>query len=322
MSRRRNFVQCAANGRNFALAATLLSACAVVAPGALASGPPQDALAAGSPAAPMLKLYTRIFEPGELVRIDAQRNDCRVVSATGMFLGRTITFAPSSRPYPLPRFEGWAVVPLDQKPGVQRISVTMRCGADIPEMTVERDVSIADKNFPEQRLTVKAAFVNPPKNAMARIARERKITSAIYAKRTPLPLPVEPFVKPVPGDSTSVFGARRILNGQPKDPHPGIDLSAPTGTTVHASGPGVVALAADLYYSGGTVILDHGDGLFTIYAHLSSIGAKEGQRVDAGDAIGLSGATGRVTGPHLHWGARLGDLIFDPRSLLDSRLFR
>ena len=132
---------------------------------------------------------------------------------------------------------------------------------------------------------------------------------------------MSPFVRPVPGDPTSEFGTRRIFNGEPRAPHPGIDLHAASGTPVLVAGPGRVALAEDLYYSGGTVIVDHGGGLFTVYAHLSKIDTKEGASVKAGDAVGLSGATGRVTGPHLHWGARVGQAIFDPRALLDPRLF-
>ena len=98
-------------------------------------------------------------------------------------------------------------------------------------------------------------------------------------------------------------------------------VRAATGTPVLASGPGTVVLASDLYYSGNTVIVDHGGGLFTLYAHLSRLGVDEGQQVAAGDRVGLSGATGRVTGPHLHWGAKIGDLPFDPRALLDGSLF-
>jgi murein DD-endopeptidase MepM/ murein hydrolase activator NlpD len=128
-------------------------------------------------------------------------------------------------------------------------------------------------------------------------------------------------VKPVPGDPTSEFGTHRFFNGEPRAPHPGIDLHAASGTPVFASGPGRVALAEDLYYSGGTVIVDHGGGLFTIYAHLSRIESKAGATIEAGQQLGLSGATGRVTGPHLHWGARVGEAIFDPRALLDPRLF-
>jgi murein DD-endopeptidase MepM/ murein hydrolase activator NlpD len=134
-------------------------------------------------------------------------------------------------------------------------------------------------------------------------------------------VPERAFVPPVPGPPTSVFGTRRFFNDRPRSPHPGLDLRAAGGTPVVAAGPGSVALAADLYYSGNTVILDHGGGLFTLYAHLERIDVAEGDRLRAGDKLGLSGATGRVTGPHLHWGAKVGDRPFDPRALLDSSLF-
>ena len=139
------------------------------------------------------------------------------------------------------------------------------------------------------------------------------------AARWPL---AERFVRPVPGQPTSVFGTRRVFNGQARDPHPGLDLRAASGTDVVASGPGRVVLAQDLYYSGNTVIVDHGGGLFTLYAHLSSIGVENGANVEAGQSLGASGATGRVTGPHLHWGAKIGAIPFNPTALLDDRLFR
>jgi murein DD-endopeptidase MepM/ murein hydrolase activator NlpD len=119
-----------------------------------------------------------------------------------------------------------------------------------------------------------------------------------------------------------VFGTRRFFNDEPRSPHPGLDLRAAEGTPVRCSGPGTVVVADDLYYSGGTVVVDHGGGLFTLYAHLSSIDAVEGATVAAGEIVGRSGSTGRVTGPHLHWGAKIGDVPFDPRALLDEGLFR
>ncbi len=128
-------------------------------------------------------------------------------------------------------------------------------------------------------------------------------------------------MRPVPGEPTSVFGTRRVFNGKPRSPHPGLDLRAQTGTGVRSSGAGRVVLAQELYYSGNTVIVDHGGGLFTLYAHLSEIGVGEGDEVQAGDPVGLSGATGRVTGPHLHWGAKIGNRPFDPTALLDAALF-
>jgi murein DD-endopeptidase MepM/ murein hydrolase activator NlpD len=136
-----------------------------------------------------------------------------------------------------------------------------------------------------------------------------------------MPPPKEPFVRPVPGEPTSRFGTRRLFNGEPRSPHPGIDLRAAAGATVAAAGGGRVVLADELYYSGNLVILDHGGGLFTLYAHLSRIDVREGQSVRRGERLGLAGATGRVTGPHLHWGAKVGDREFDPTALLDPALF-
>ena len=128
-------------------------------------------------------------------------------------------------------------------------------------------------------------------------------------------------MRPVPGEPTSTFGKRRFFNDKPRSPHPGLDLRAATGTPVLAAGSGLVAISQDLYYSGNTVIIDHGGGLFTIYAHLSELDVSVGDELEAGVPIGKSGATGRVTGPHLHWGAKIGDRPFDPTALLDPVLF-
>ena len=281
--------------------------------------PAQDV---GAPSLPGLRIHARSYSPGEILRIEAQRTDCPAVSATGEFLDVPFSLAKLDSPLASPRFVGWAAIPLDRKEGTARIAVTLECGEDIPYMKVQRDIQIAAKTFPEQKLEVEEKFVNPPKAALARIEREKAITDKIYKRRTPLAPPTDPFVPPVPGSPTSEFGAHRILNGQPKAPHPGIDLQAATGTPVQAAGPGTVALASDLYYSGGTIIIDHGSGLFTVYAHLSKIETKEGSAVHEGERLGLSGATGRVTGPHLHWGARVGDTIVDPRGLLDPKVFK
>ncbi len=182
-------------------------------------------------------------------------------------------------------------------------------------------MTIEPREFPEERLTVDSRYVSPPPGVQERIAREREQLAEVYAsRRTVAPLPL--FVKPVPGEPSSVFGTRRVLNGEPRDPHSGLDLRGDTGTPVNASGPGVVVLAQDLYYSGNVVIVDHGGGLFTLYAHLSRIDVEVGRSVAAGDRVGLVGATGRVTGPHLHWGAKIGDRPFDPTALLDPVLFR
>ena len=273
-------------------------------------------LAAALAPAPEIALRSRSLEPGELVRVDVSSTACELQAPQAKFLDQDVTFVRGGDAW-----SGWLVIPLDRKAGSVPFRVTTACADGSGTVTTDRPVKVASKKFPEQKLTVESKYVNPSKEALARIEEEKKRTSAAYARRTPIPPSARPFVLPVSGESTSVFGARRILNGEPRAPHPGIDLRATTGTPVVAAGGGVVALAGDLYYSGGTVILDHGAGLFTIYAHLSRIDAQEGATVAAGEQLGLSGATGRVTGPHLHWGGRLGSEIFDPRGLTDPKLY-
>jgi murein DD-endopeptidase MepM/ murein hydrolase activator NlpD len=304
VSRRREFVPCLSRARNFAALLVVLAAApaARTAAGRIEPHP-----------------FARAYAPGEIVRFDVV-SDRSVAELRGTFQGAPLAFSRSPHPSGDPEWIAWGVIPLDASPGAAVYRLTA-VRADGSSFAISPSLDIEAKSFPEQQLTVESKFVNPPKAAEARIAREKKRLDAIYSRRTPLPPPASPFVKPVPGDPTSEFGTRRVFNGEPRAPHPGIDLHAASGTPVVVAGPGRVALAADLYYSGGTVIVDHGGGLFTVYAHLSKIEAKEGASVRPGDPVGLSGATGRVTGPHLHWGARVGAAIFDPRGLLDPRLF-
>jgi murein DD-endopeptidase MepM/ murein hydrolase activator NlpD len=216
-------------------------------------------------------------------------------------------------------WSGWSMIGLDQNPG--ETSLEIQAVASSGEHRVAtRAVTVKSKAFPEENLTVSSKYVEPPKELQDRLTRERAKLKKIYARRGPSTL-TSPFLRPAPGDPTSIFGTRRLFNGKPRSPHPGLDLRAGTGTPVQASGDGSVVLAEDLYYSGNIVILDHGGGLFTLYAHLSRIDVAEGDLIRAGQQLGLSGDTGRVTGPHLHWGAKIGDEPFDPTALLDPRLY-
>ncbi|HEX6850473.1 MAG TPA: M23 family metallopeptidase [Candidatus Polarisedimenticolaceae bacterium] len=264
-------------------------------------------LHASTAAAFEVKVHAREVAPGEPIRVVVAGVDA---APTGSFRGAPVAFSRGEAGW-----VGWAAVPLDAKAGP--VALEVRSGG----ATERKELRITAKKFPEQRLKVEEKYVSPSKAQQERIAREKKRLDAIYARRTDAPAPSDPFVRPVPGEPTSAFGLRRLFNGQPRAPHAGLDLKAATGTPVRNAGAGLVVLADDLYFAGKTVIVDHGAGLFTIYAHLSRIDVKEGDEVAAGNVVGLSGATGRVTGPHLHWGARVGETIFDPRALLDARLF-
>jgi murein DD-endopeptidase MepM/ murein hydrolase activator NlpD len=265
-----------------------------------------------------VEIRARSRTPGEIVRILAG-SEQPLGELAGEFLGAPVFLAevPGSKGR---RWSGWGAIGLDAKPGRAIVSVRGRTVEGLP--TAGRlQVKIAPKSFPKQTLRVEERFVSPPADVQERIERESRRLAAVYNARRAARPPDAPFTRPVPGEPTGVFGTRRYFNGKPRSPHPGLDLRASEGTEVRCSGPGTVVLAEGLYYSGGTVIVDHGGGLFTIYAHLSRILAKEGESLEAGSQLGLSGATGRVTGPHLHWGAKVGETPVDPTSLLSPALF-
>jgi murein DD-endopeptidase MepM/ murein hydrolase activator NlpD len=164
-------------------------------------------------------------------------------------------------------------------------------------------VEVKEGHFATENLTVKKQFVEPNPEQEARAAAETKRLREIYDRVTPERLWEGPFRAPLDGEfKGSNFGKRRVLNGHPGTPHGGVDFPAPTGTPVHAAQKGRVVLAEELFFSGNSVIVDHGLGIYTFYCHFSEIDAKVGDEVVAGTVLGKVGATGRVTGPHLHWG--------------------
>jgi len=195
-------------------------------------------------------------------------------------------------------------VDLDAEPGEHRIDSQIT-------------INVVAKKFPTTRVDVDDRFVNLSKADLERSARESKEIGAIYERITTDIVPSEAFTIPIAGDTSGTnFGERRIFNGQPRAPHSGADLKASTGTPVHATNRGRVVLAKNLFFTGNTVILDHGLGIFSLYAHLSRIDVKSGEVVTNGQIVGLAGATGRVTAPHLHWGMRVQGARVDPFSLV------
>jgi murein DD-endopeptidase MepM/ murein hydrolase activator NlpD len=157
--------------------------------------------------------------------------------------------------------------------------------------------------FPIERLTVEKQFVQPDPEQQKRAEEDQIKMKVIYDTVTPEVLWKGKFIVPLKGVTTGGnFGRRRVLNGEARSPHAGVDLPALTGTPVYAAQSGKVVLAEDLYYSGNTVVIDHGFGIHTLYAHLSEISVHAGEPVEVSAEIGRVGATGRVTGPHLHWG--------------------
>lgn len=207
-------------------------------------------------------------------------------------------------------------VDLAATPGEHRAEIILKY-ADGRERRQVESVTVQSKEFPTTYLTVEPKYVELSAEDQARAARERAEIDSIYSTVTPEAQWRASFQVPIPGITGGRnFGHRRFFNEQPRAPHSGADLKAATGTEIHAANRGRVVLAKNLFYSGNAVFIDHGLGLYTVYLHLSEILVEPGAIVEQGDVVGLAGATGRVTGPHLHWGARIIDSRVDPFSLL------
>jgi len=221
---------------------------------------------------------------------------------------------------PLVRDGNWTTVlgiDLDDEPGEQSVELTL-IYMDGRERQATTNVEVVAGEYPTTRLKGETKYVELKEENQQRAAREREEINAVYATVSPERLWSEPFAIPVEGVSGGRnFGHRRVFNDQPRAPHSGADLTAATGTPILATNRGRVVMARNLFFSGNAVFLDHGQGVVSVYAHLSEIQVEIGQMVERSEVVGLAGATGRVTGPHLHWGIRAQDARVDPFSLLE-----
>jgi murein DD-endopeptidase MepM/ murein hydrolase activator NlpD len=202
----------------------------------------------------------------------------------------------------------------DQGPAA-RLAVAYPDGTNI-----ERLIEVAARDWAIQRIDgLPQKYVTPPPETLARIAKERALKTAARAVRVDDSWFALPFIWPATGPITGVFGSQRIYNGEPRQPHYGVDVAAPTGTPIVAPQAGIVTLAqSDMYFEGGLVFLDHGHGVTSVMMHMSRVDVTEGQAVARGDIIGAVGATGRATGPHLHWGLFWRGAQLDPVNLVGA----
>lgn len=267
----------------------------------------------GSPASPAdqvtITLSGRAQQPGEVVRLVV---GCAcpsgIPSATA--LGHDV---------PLVRidggWEGLIGIDLEVAPAAYAVAVRIDRKSQ-PPLAATRTLTVTAKRFPTRRLQVAPEFVNPPAAELQRIRDEAQTLAVIFEKTS---TPREwrgPFHLPVNVPANSSFGTRSVFNGEARSPHSGADFPASSGTPVAAPAPGVVVLAASQYFTGNTVVLDHGLGLYSVLAHLSVMSVNVGERVNAGQMVGRVGATGRVTSAHLHWSVRLSGARVDPLSLV------
>jgi murein DD-endopeptidase MepM/ murein hydrolase activator NlpD len=268
---------------------------------------PFTATAAPKAQAPKVSFSPQKAGPGDLLLITVGNIKGPV---EGTFNGKRLHFNPSGKSYQ-------AVLGIDlfTEPGKYRLAIASANGKKL-----QRDVTVSKKNYPVQRLTLpKDMVVLSPENE-ARVERELKKIAALWPVDS-VRIWTGGFIDPLPNRKLGTpFGVRRIINDIPKNPHSGVDVTAEEGEPVLAPNDGVVVLVDEQFYSGKSVILDHGQGIYTMFFHLSKINVSYGQAVMKGDVIALVGSTGRSTGAHLHWGVRVQGARVDPLGLIKLKL--
>jgi len=263
--------------------------------------------AAASPV--RISLDARAFQPGELVVVTVETEEPS--SVAGTLFDADVRFFQADRPT---RWQALIGLDVDLPPGEYPLELTVVSQAG--ETSETRMLRISHRAFATRHLTLPEKYVNPPEAVQERIRRETEELKAIFATVSPDRLWNGSFGRPLPGGVISAFGKRSVLNGQPRSIHSGVDLRAGLGTRLKAPAGGRVVLAKDLYFAGNSIVLDHGLGLYSQFAHLSAFNAKVGELVQGGQVIGFTGRSGRVQGPHLHWSVRLCNSRIDPMSLL------
>jgi murein DD-endopeptidase MepM/ murein hydrolase activator NlpD len=216
-------------------------------------------------------------------------------------------------------YEGLIGIDMSTRPATYEVKLTARDG-DGQVYSGRLSLKVEEVIFETQRLSLPSHLVELNAKDLERVKKESKQLETLFQSFREERLWRGAFIRPVEGELSGAFGLNRIINGKQSSPHTGVDLEAEEGTPVSASNSGVVALVDELFFTGKSVILDHGWGLYSMYFHLSEVQVKKGDRVDTGAVLGRVGSTGRSTGPHLHWGIKLNGARVDPFSLLRLRM--
>ncbi len=263
--------------------------------------------AAWAGAGPAVRLEPQTPAPGEVFRVRVEEGTqacpCRL-----RLEGREFPLWPAEDG----SWEGFGAVDRDLSPGPRTVQVVDSAGRLLAEARIE----VRSRAYGVQEIRVDPRMVYPRGEDAERVRREARLIRSVLGTVTSRRLWSGGFSLPAQGPVSGPFGVRRVYNGTPRGYHSGLDIAAPRGSPVRAAASGRVALARELYYTGNTVFLDHGLGLYTAYFHMDSLSVREGQRVRAGTVLGTVGSTGRSTGPHLHWGVYVAGVKVDPLSLL------
>ncbi len=276
-----------------------------------------DAAATGTPS--RTAAWSVRWQPVKLVngapvlfRVTAPK---KFASLSGKWLGRDVYFSFDARSK---IWYGLAGVSLETKPGAYVLHLTGFVRSQ--GFVFERNITVAQAKYPVISVTVAKKFTEPNPQEVQQINQAKAVKQDIFRHFTPQKEWSGDFDAPVEARISDVFGTRRVFNGETKSVHEGLDYAVPQGTPVHALNAGTVLLAELLYFEGNCVVIDHGQGLLTLYLHLSEFKVKAGDHVDRGQEIGLSGGTGRATGPHLHIAVRWEGVYLNPAELLKLQL--
>jgi murein DD-endopeptidase MepM/ murein hydrolase activator NlpD len=243
------------------------------------------------------------------------RGEEQATEVNGTFLKRTIPFFREFRPGESDGYIGLLGIDMQDEPGTYELAVDVKQGEQSKQLSF--NVLVAKEKFIVEHLTLPKEKVDLDEKGAARWKTEQEQVKQALAENSRLKLWRSYFVEPVTGKRTGIFGSVRIMNGKPRNPHNGEDIGAPMGTDVAATNDGIVRITVDHIFSGKGIFVDHGLGFYSMYFHLSEILVNDGDLVKAGQIIGKVGATGRATGPHLHWGVKLNGARVNPYSLLD-----
>src|SRR6202012_3622313 len=234
----------------------------------------------------------------------------------GEWLGRDVEFFPSAD-----KKIWYALAGADVETAPGSYTLTLHAAmTDGNTVSVTREIRIEPSHYRQVELHVPEKFVEPDADTLKRIAADKEVKDRVFAESAPLPLWHGDFRPPLKSPATDSFGTRRVFNGKLASVHKGLDYHAAPGTPVYAANTGRVVLTRGLFYEGNCVVIDHGQQFMTIYMHLSRIEVTEGRKVEAHQLLGLSGATGRATGPHLHMAARWQGAYLDPTLLFKLKL--
>lgn len=243
--------------------------------------------------------------PGDIMVVTI-KNSSGPVDAT--FIGKKVYFNPSTESLK-------AIVAIDYFTEPGKYELTISANGSV----FKRVVEVIKKEYPVQRLTLPRGMVELSPQNEVRVEREQRRMAALWPNETDRSWNGD-FINPLEGEIITPFGVRRFINNTPKSPHTGVDVAGEKGDKIHAPNNGVVALIDNQFFAGKALVINHGQGIYTMFFHLSKVLVNPGQSVKKGDVVALVGATGRATGPHLHWGARVQGARIDPLELVHLKL--